>query len=504
MNNHKNKWWVLISVGLMVLLINIDSTIVNVALARISISLNANLNIIQWVVSSYLLSTAVFFTLFGRLADMYGNKRIFLIGTAIFTIASFLCGLSPNAGLLISARFIQGVGFAATLGIAMVIINKAFPDEQRGLATGAAVTLTGLGQVLGPTIGGIILSFTTWHWIFFVNVPIGIVCFFMTCYFAPYDTANPNKGKLDPLAILLFVIGLGTIATTLNQTANLEVGNIILFLAIGVVLLGIFCYRSLHSKNPLIAAVLLTHKEYLKVAFTRIVFMYAWMSAMLFIPLYLQNVVGYTPLKTGLLILIMTAMIAITSPLTGRLIDKVEFKRPNIFSLLLCAIACLLLSQLNAQPQMPLLVIALLIFGLGTGMHIPATINGILRSSAEEHRSTGMGLFFTIAFIGSIMGIAISGSFMSAKSSVLTLQHLVAQHLTISTNTLKRLQTIASGAHNSKWLQGHIPSNQFTEMIHIANQSFMHTFMQLMWINAVLLLIGLFVATRVKMEKMVD
>ncbi len=504
MNKYKNKWWVLISVGLMVLLINIDSTIVNVAMARISVSLNADLNIIQWVVSSYLLATAIFFTICGRLADMYGNKLIFLIGTAIFTIASLLCGLSPTAPLLIAARFVQGIGFAATLGIAMIIINNAFPDEQRGLATGAAVTLTGLGQVIGPTVGGIILHFTTWHWIFFVNVPLGIICFFMTKFFATSNKTNLNKGKLDPIAIGLFVIGLGTVATTLNQTANLETGNIILFLAIGVILLAIFCYRSLHSKNPLIAAVLLTHKEYLKVALTRIVFMYAWMSTMLFIPLYLQNVVGYTPLKTGLLILIMTAMIAVTSPLTGRLIDKVEFKRPNIFSLFFCAVSSLLFSQLNAQPQTALLVLALLVFGLGAGMHIPATINGIIRTSAQEHASTGMGLFFTIAFIGSITGIAISGSYMSAKSSVLTLKTLVADHISITSPALQRLQTIASGAHDSSWLHGHVPSNQFTELVHIANQSFMHTFTQLMWINTVLLLIGLVIATRIKMGKMVD
>ncbi|MDF1797272.1 MAG: MFS transporter [Coxiellaceae bacterium] len=504
MDKYKSKWWVLASVGLMVLLINIDSTIVNVALAKISISLNADLNVIQWVVSSYLLATAIFFTICGRLADMYGNKLIFLIGTAIFTIASLLCGLSPSAPLLISARFVQGIGFAATLGIAMVIINNAFPEKQRGLATGAAVTLTGLGQVVGPTVGGIILNFTTWHWIFFVNVPLGVICFFMTSYFAASDKTNPNKGKLDPIGIAMFMIGLAMVATTLNQTANLETGNVILFIAIGVILLGAFCYRSLHSKNPLIAAVLLTHKEYLKVAFTRIVFMYAWMSTMLFIPLYLQNVVGYTPLKTGLLILIMTAMIAITSPLTGRVIDKVEFKRPNIFSLFFCAVACLLLSQLNAQPQMIILVLALLIFGLGTGMHIPSTINGILRTSAKQHASTGMGLFFTIAFIGAIMGIAISGSYMSAKSNVMMLKLLVADHITIVSKALQRLQTIASGAHDGKWLQGHVANNQLPQLLHIANQSFMHTFTQLMWINTVLLLIGMFVATRVKMNKMVN
>ncbi len=502
MDKYKNKWWVLISAGLMILLINIDSTIVNVALAKISVSLNANMNIIQWVVSSYLLATAICFTLCGRLADMYGNKKIFLIGTTIFTAASFFCGVAPNATFLIIARFIQGIGFAGTLGIALVICNNAFPPEQRGLATGAAVTLTGLGQVVGPTVGGIILSFASWHWIFLINVPIGIVCLVLSSIFAPTDKANPSKGRLDPVAILLFVIGIGGISATLNQTANMETGNIILFLAIGIALLVAFCYRSLKSKNPLIATELLTHKEYLKVALTRIVFMYSWMSLMLFLPLYMQNVVGYTPMKTGLLILIMTAMIAVVSPITGKLIDKFEFKRPNTISLLLGAIACLMLSRLDIHPQITLLVIALVMFGICVGMHIPSTINGIIRTSPEKHRSTGMGLFFTIAFFGSIMGIAISGSYMSAKSSVLTLKALVMQHIHISPDTLQRLQTVASGAHDKHWLIGHAPADQVSTLIQIANNSFMHTFMELMWVNTVLLLIGFFIASRIKVAKL--
>lgn len=501
-STYKNKWWVLISAGLMILLINIDSTIVNVALAKISTALDATLNLIQWVVSSYLLATAMFFTVSGRLADIHGNKKVFIIGTIIFTAASLLCGLSNSAAMLIASRFIQGIGFASTLGLAIIITSTAFPPEQRGLATGMSVTLTGLGQIIGPTLGGIILSFASWHWIFLINVPIGIACLIMTIIFTPKDTQAHDKQSLDYLAVSLFVLGIAVVATTLNQTAMLQPGTIILFIALGVAMLVAYGFRSRKLAHPMIATSLLTHAEYMKVAFTRLIFMYVWASIMLFLPLYLQNVVGYSPLKTGLLILIMTALIAVASPITGRLIDRYSFKPLTAISMLLSAIACLMFSTYSNPPSMLWLVVSFILFGISVGIHIPSTLNGVMRSSEAQHRSTGMGLFFTIAFIGSIMGIAISGSYMTTKSHAITLKTLVQQHVFIHASTLKKLQSVASGAHHPDWL-GPLPQATLTKLTTIAQSSFMHSFSALMWINTVLCIIAMLLALRIKTSNLI-
>jgi EmrB/QacA subfamily drug resistance transporter len=501
---YKNKWLVLFSAGLMILLINIDGTIVNVALAKISVALNADLTIMQWVMASYLLATAIFFTICGRLADMHGNKRMFLIGTAVFTIASLLCGLSPNAYCLISARFIQGFGFASTLGIAILLVTNAFPPEQRGLASGMAVTLTGLGQIIGPTVGGVILHFSSWHWIFLVNVPIGIICLILSSLFAPKDEITCEKHKLDPTSVTLFALGLAIITATLNETAHLQTGNILLFVAIGIACLIGYGLRSMHSQHPMIATSLLTHPEYLKVSLTRLLFMLIWAVVLLFIPLYLQNIIGYSPLKTGLLILVMTAMIAIGSPITGKLVDIFGFKPLLVLSMLLAAISCILMSFFHSPSNTTLLIVSFILFGTSVGIHIPSSLNGVIRTSETQHRSTAMGLFFTIALVGSIIGIAVSGSYMSEKSSILILHELVRQGMHIHHATLTKLQSVASGAHNVSWMRSAVPTHQLASLAKMAHRSFIHTFEQLMWINAVLCLIGMCIASRIKMDNLVD
>jgi len=301
-----NNWLVFIACSFMVLLVNIDMTIVNLAVPSISGYFNASLNQAQWVIASYLLITAVTFTLFGKFADDFGKKRIYLLGVALFTLASLLAGLAFSLHFLLAARLLQGLGFAATLGLSIVIVVQTFPIEKRGYIIGLMVTLTGTGQALGPILGGIILQYFSWHWIFLINLPFGIASFIMGWCFIAADKPIVSINNLNFINVLFFLVGLTLILYTLNQFTFLHYRWVILLLLLGMICLGVFGYTSFKFSKPLIDLTLLVNRHYFKVVFTRFIFMSCMSSFLFLLPLYLENIVDLSSATTGGTMLSMT------------------------------------------------------------------------------------------------------------------------------------------------------------------------------------------------------
>ncbi len=473
MLKNNRKWLIFFSTGIMIMLVNLDMTIVNLALASIASSLQATLNQMQWVISSYLLATALSFTVFGRLADMHGRKKIFLLGVFLFTLGSLGCGLASNITALVIMRFIQGLGFAAAFGLALVITFNSFPTEQRGMVTGMAVTITGLSQTLGPTAGGIIVQHLSWSWVFWINVPLGILSLISAFWVVPADVASNNNKQMSLYNVFSFVMGLALVLYGLNQWTQLNNINLTLCLALGIFLLALFVHSSYKKSNPLINIALLTHKGFSILVAIRFLFM-IFMGSLLFImPLYLQNILGYSAEDAGLILLGMTIFVALSSPIVGKTMDKQGFLLPVLISLFLALLSCIAALFFPLTQNLTPIFISLFFMGLAVGIHTPSTIHGVSKEAPQKDAGTAIGLFFTMAMSGSVIGVALAGIFLEKFSKKMLLTQLDGQY--ISTQLLDAAAATRSVFEVPLFLQN------------IVKESFMYAFHEFMFIISALL-----------------
>lgn len=395
------KWLAFIAAGIMIILANLDMTIINLALAEMARFFKSDLSDIQWVLNSYLLATVFSFVIFGKLADRWGRKKIFLAGIFLFTVASFWAGITNHLTILLLARFIQGLGFAATLGLSVLIIVNVFPKHEAGFATGMAVMLSGLAQAAGPTLGGLILQYSDWHWIFLINVPLGVISLLMTASFI--DAGQP--------------------------------GN------------------TLRQRQPALARVaLFKNRRYLTIIGLRFTFMLVMSSILLLTPLYLQNILNFSALKSGLILLSMTLFIAIAAPLTGKLIDKIGFAQPLALSFLLAFISMLTMIFFNTSAYLTNIIASFILFGLAVGLQTAASLVGALAQVPQQKSGMAIGLFFTVALSGAIVGVSLSSTFISWWSS-----HSLLPTSGLTSQQFSQLLVIANGSMNAKYFATQIP-----------------------------------------------
>lgn len=488
MTEFRHKWWIFCGVCLLVFLINLDGTIVNLALASIASYFHIDLNATQWVAASYLLVTSVTFALFGRLADSWGHKTMFLLGIVCFTLGSLAAVLAPTFNLLIIARMLQGLGFA-TLGLCFVIIIRNFPAHQRGLAIGLSVTITGLGQALGPTLGGILVHYFSWHSVFLINVPLGIISLVMTMIFVPADT-DKKPLHISWLNVALFMLGLSLLLYTLNQISELPWWLAVAGIMLSLLLLSVFLRLSFQQTNPLIDVSLLRNRHYRALMSLRFVFMMISMGGAYFLlPLYMQNILGYSAEKTGYYLLAMTALVAVASPLTGRIIDKTGFTKPIFCSIAFIFFACIAMVFFHIPLALPLLFSGLVFMGLAVGIHLPATVSAVNSLIEESKAGTANGLFFTAAISGATVGIALTGNLIHMVS-----QHYLATHLKLAVNsaTLDLMHNVATGTASASLLTPNLAS--------LAKHAFLSGFQTVMALFCVLLLFALGLALRLHKE----
>lgn len=489
------QWWILVATGIMIMLVNIDLTVVNLALAKMAIFFHASMNQVQWIISSYLLATALSFVIFGRLADHWGRKRIFFVGVLLFTFSSLLAGFTDHLHVLVLARFIQGLGFAGTLSLAIILIVNAFPEQQKGFATGIAITITGLSQAIGPTIGGTILQYLDWHWIFLLNVPLGILSFIMTSVVTPNDASQ----KSAPLPFklfdtFLFVSGLGLILYAFNQISVIDFKYFIIATICGLLFLILFVKNCHKSSKPLLEVELLTNRGYLYVVLSRLIFMGTMCALFFLLPLYLQNMLNYSPLAAGLMMLLMTGFVAIASPITGKWLDIIGFYAPLTLSFILGFFSIFFMLAFASQGSVLLLIVSFMLFGLAIGVHTPASINGAMSQVPKEKAATAMGLFFTAAMTGATLWVAMTGTLMSMISKHFLQLALVNSSLPMEMRN--NLAHVASGAYNINHLG--LTAQQIMKFQPLTQYAFMNAFHVQIGVFAFLMLVALVICWRLK------
>jgi EmrB/QacA subfamily drug resistance transporter len=418
-----NRWWTLVAVCLGMFMLLLDITIVNVALPDIQRALQSSFSDLQWVVDAYALTLAAFLLTAGSLADLYGRRLLYLIGLAVFTLASVLCGFAVTTLMLQLSRALQGVGGAIMFAVSLALLADAFRGKDRGIAFGAWGAVTGLAVAIGPLLGGVLTSGLSWRWIFFVNVPIGIVALVIAVAKVAESRA-PDASRPDWAGFALFTVALSSLVYGLiesNQRSFTD-GLVLGCFAAAAVLLVAFVIVERLSTHPMFDLNLFklpTFSGGLVAAFGLSASIFAMI---LYLVLYLQDILGYSALATGVRVMFLSGGTLVTATVAGRLSSRVPARLLIGPGLIMVGVGLLLMRGLNAGSSWTHLIPGMIVSGLGIGLVNPplaSTAVGVVR---PQQAGMASGINSTFRQVGIATGIALLGALFSnmVRSEVLT------------------------------------------------------------------------------------
>lgn len=415
--DYSNKWLTLSATGMGIFLATVDGSIVNVALPTLVTSLDTTFSIIQWVVLAYLLTVSTLMMSIGRLGDMIGKKRLYAAGFIIFTTGSVLCGLSPTVYWLIGFRVVQALGAALIMALGMAIVTEAFPPWERGKALGISGAIVSIGIAIGPSLGGVILSFLSWHWIFLVNLPIGIVGTVMV--FKLVKSGKPKgKQEFDYLgAITLFIAILCLLlGLTVGQQAGFRQAPVIILLSVWFVTLMIFIVIEDRSTHPMIRMDFFRSSQLSVNLFTGFITFIGVSGTIILLPFYLQNILGHPTIVVGMMLCVVPVMLGISSPIAGVLSDRFGSDLISLFGLLLVLAGFYLSSTLTAESTILGFIVRVFPIGLGMGIFQTPNNSSIMGSVPKAHLGIASGMISVSRTLGQTVGTAVLGAIWASRT----------------------------------------------------------------------------------------
>lgn len=416
-----NPWAVLLTLSLGFFMTLLDLTIVNIAIPSMTEKLGASLDEVLWVVNAYVLILAVLLITSGRLGDLRGPRNVFIFGVALFTIASILCGISQNPAELIGARVIQGVGAAALMPQTMTIIINTFPAERRGAALGIWGAVAGVATIAGPTLGGLLVNYADWRWIFFVNVPIGAIVLFMSFSLLPNERRTDMKHKLDVPGVLLATAALFCLAFGLTEGQrydwNLWIWALLVASAVLFVLF-IAYQRTQQDKEPLVPFALFRDRNYSVMNFVSAAVSVGMIGMFLPMTIYLQSVLGFSALKAGLVMSPASVVSMFLAPFAGRMVDKIGGKYILMVGLTLYGLGMLwVLAVADVGTNWTAFMAPLIVAGIGVGGVFAPMATVAMRNVEPRMAGAASGVMNTVRQIGSVVGSAAVGAVMQNQLS---------------------------------------------------------------------------------------
>ncbi|MDF2502822.1 MFS transporter [Clostridium sp.] len=406
---NKNRWLILLTVVLMTFMCCLDTSIVNVALPVMSKKLNVTMGSIEWVITSYLIIISAMILIFGRLGDIKGKTKIFKFGIALFTIGSFLCGMTNSLLVLVLARIIQGVGAAATMSNSQGIITHVFPANERGRALGISGTFVALGTMVGPPIGGLIVSAFSWEYIFLINVPIGIMTFIISMKIFPRAN-NILKEKLDARGSILFIIGIVSLFGSLVQGQNIGYKHpiIIIGFIIAIISLVSFIIMEKVVKIPLLELSIFKNNLFSLSIFCGFVSFIAISAVTIILPFYLQDVLKLSPAITGIFMMISPLILAVVSPVSGYLSDKIGSEFLTFLGLILMSIGFVFMATLNENSSLLIVAAFIAIMTVGNGMFQSPNNSLVMSTVAKNKLGIAGSVNALVRNLGMVLGVSLS------------------------------------------------------------------------------------------------
>jgi EmrB/QacA subfamily drug resistance transporter len=411
------KWFTLAAVSFGLFMIMLDNTVVNVALPAIQEDLGADLSELQWVVAGYALTFAALMLIGGKVADAYGRRLIFVIGIAIFTSASLWCGLADSSDELIAARVLQGVGAALMNPATLSIIAATFPSHQRGTAIGIWAGVSALALAIGPLVGGLITQHIDWSWIFFINVPVGILAIGASFLFID-ESRDQTHVRLDLPGLATSAVGLFALTYGLIEANTYGWGSprIMGAFAVAAVMLVAFVLLERHQRDPMLPLELFRNGTYTGANLVVLLVALAMFGVFFFLSLYMQQILGYSAVQTGAAFLPMTILIILIAPIAGRASDRIGSRGLITVGMVLIAGQLLYFSRLGLDVTFWHLLPGFIAGGIGMALTMTPGAAAATRSVSVDKAGVGSAVLNASRQIGGSLGIAIMGAIVAAEA----------------------------------------------------------------------------------------
>jgi EmrB/QacA subfamily drug resistance transporter len=385
----------------------LDGTVVNVALHRIGTDLDASLAQLQWVTNGYLLALASLILLGGSLGDRFGRRRVFVIGVVWFTVSSLLCAVALNPNELIAARVLQGIGAALLTPGSLAMLEASFRPEDRSRAIGAWTGLGGIAAAAGPLVGGALVQYANWRWVFLLNLPLAAVTVMVALRWVP-ETRDPESSRhFDVLGATLGVVGLAGITFALIEAGALSTPVVVLAAVVGALALVAFVLAERSEKMPMLPVGLFGSRQF-SAANGMTLLVYAALGAIIFfLVLQLQTVVGYGPLRAGVATLPITVVMLLLAARGGALAARIGPRLPMSLGPVVCAVGVALLARVDSQATYWVDVFpGLTIFSLGLALLVAPLTATVLAAAPDRYAGIASGVNNAVARGGSLLAVS--------------------------------------------------------------------------------------------------
>ena len=398
----------------------LDNTVVNVALPQLGRVFGAELSLLQWVITAYFLAQASVIPLSGWMSDRFGAKRIYLISLVLFSLGSALCGLAVSAQTLVAARVIQGLGGGMLMPIGMAMLFRMTPPERRGSVFAVFGIPIMVAPALGPVLGGYLVEFSSWRYIFWLNVPVGAIALFMGLRALPDIAAARAVGKLDTWGILLAPLAFASLSFGISESTHYgwtgapTLGGIV----IGLVALALFIWRELAFAHPLLELRVFRSRDFTMAIVTQWAAFGAMFGSFFLVPLFLQQVRGYGSFETGLLLIPQALASMVFMQVGGRLFDRIGARPPVLVGLILVAGAMVLMSGVTGTSTGTDLIPALILMGGGMGLMMMSLNTHMLNAAPRDLTSRVTALSQSLNNVVSSLAIATFATILQTRIAV--------------------------------------------------------------------------------------
>jgi len=474
MPDFAKKWWVLVGTGIAVIIITIDFTIVNTALANIQQNLHMNVTQLQWIEAGFGLLFSTLLVTMGRFADIVGRRKMIYAGMIGFGLASLGAGFSNSGYFLIAMRILQGLFGAIILPCGMAIVADAFPLQQRGRALGVFGSLIGTGFAIGPMLGSLIITLFSWRWIFFINLPV-IALSFLICIPSVRESRLSVRPSVDWLGAITLVIFLVGLIFTISEGATFGWTSTIIIVTLIAAIFGLigFLLAEKNAKDPLMPFALFANRGFVLAVLIYVAAISFTWPVIFFMPLYLHNVIGFHTGKVGLILACMTIMTMISPIIAGHWYDKKSKSFTIHLTFALSAISLFLFTLLNTTGPLWLIIVSFVIFGfawgMGNGIAIPLSLSELPNT---ENAGLVGGAASTILNIVGVLALTTTTTLFRYKEGS-TLFALMSQHnIQLNNQQMNLIKSLLSAPEKIKHILSAFSQATADKIVSLAHMSF--------------------------------